>query len=87
MFFTFNDDSLKRHKISHEDVLEALEDPFKLEVKTGEYRGNPTSLWIGRTFTERLLEIGIEYLEDCNHIYHAKKANAEHAAKYLNKRF
>ena len=82
MIFSFNDDSLGRHNISHKEVFEALEDPFKIEAEVGEHQGNPTSIWIGKTFTERMLEIGVEYLEDCNHIYHTNKARKQYISKY-----
>lgn len=86
MIFSFNNNSLSRHNVSQQEILEALEDPYKIEVETGEYESNPTSLWIGKTFTERLLEVGVEYLEDSNHIYHAAKARAKFAVKYARER-
>jgi hypothetical protein len=82
MLFSFNDESLHRHKVTRQEALEALEDPYKVEVELGEHKGNPTSLWVGKTFAERILEIGVEYLEDFNHIYHANKAKAKCAAQY-----
>ncbi len=86
MLFSFNDDSLNRHNVTHQEILEALEDLFKVEVDIGEHKGNPTSIWVGKTFTERLLEVGLEYLEDCNHIYHADKARAKYAIRYADRR-
>jgi glucose-6-phosphate 1-dehydrogenase len=82
MLFSFNDDSLNRHNVTHREALETLGDPFKVEVDTGNHNGNPTAIWVGKTLTERLLEVGVEYLEDCNHIYHAAKARTIYATKY-----
>jgi glucose-6-phosphate 1-dehydrogenase len=82
MIFSFNNESLTRHKVSQREVLEALADPFKIEIETDEHQGNPTSMWIGKTFAERLIEINIEYLEDSNHIFHAAKARSSYVRKY-----
>jgi hypothetical protein len=58
VIISFNHESLNRHDISQQDVLEALLDPFKIEVGEGKSKaGNPTSLWIGKTCTETILEV------------------------------
>lgn len=82
MIISFNDNSLNRHGVTHREALEALGDPFKVEVITGEHNGNPTSIWVGKTLGERLLEVGVEYLKDCEHIYHVSKARATYAVEY-----
>jgi uncharacterized DUF497 family protein len=80
---TYNDDSFKRALVSLDEVKEALDDPLVLEVEEGESAsGNPTVIYVGKTQTERLLEIGVEYKEFETHIYHARKANAKFRKLY-----
>ncbi len=75
---TFNNDSLKRGQVSWEEAKEALDDPMVIEASEGESKqGNPTIIYVGKTQAERLLEIGVEYKEHENHVYHARKANAK----------
>ena len=75
MAFTFNDDSLKRGKVSPEECLEALADPFKTYYDDlPSERGNPRRMWVGYTLAERRLEVGVEYMiNNIEHIYHARK--------------
>ncbi len=77
--FTFNYDSLKRAKVSPDECLEVLADPFKTFYDDlPSQRGSPRRMWVGYTLTERRLEIGVEYLKsDIEHIYHARKAQNE----------
>jgi hypothetical protein len=59
---------------------------IKKEVITGESRnGNPTSIWVGTTMAGRLLEIGVEYLEDMDWIYHANSVSSHYRKLYENK--
>ncbi len=83
MIFSFNDLSLKRHNVARWETLQSLEDPLRIEVEQGENaEGNPTSIWVGMTAHVRLLEVGVEYLEDCNHIFHADNCRSHFKAMY-----
>jgi hypothetical protein len=43
-------------------------------------------MWIGCTLTERILEVGVEYMSnDIEHIYHARKAQKETIRKAVNR--
>ena len=77
--FTFNYDSLKRGKVTPEECLEALSDPFKAYYdEPPSDRGNSRRFWVGYTLTDRRLELGVEYRKnDIDHIYHAGKAKKE----------
>lgn len=77
--FTFNYDSLKRGKVTPEECLEVLADPFKTYCDEPlSKRGNPRRLWVGYTLVDRRLELGIEYRRNgVEHIYHARKAKKE----------
>ncbi len=75
MTITFNLDSLKRHKISKTQCLRVLADPLKRYYDDlPSKRDNPRRIWVGHTFGDRQLEIGIEYFVDHDHVYHAQKA-------------
>ena len=85
--FGFNHDSLERHGIFELECLEVLADPFKVEVEEGESDDeNPRVMWFGKTRLGRLLEIGVEYMEGMDWIYHANNAQAQYRAKYRESR-
>jgi uncharacterized DUF497 family protein len=80
---TFNDNSLRRGNVTRAEVIEALDDPLTLEVEEGQSRrGNPTIMYVGKTQSERLLEVGVEYKQEETHVYHARKANAHYIIRY-----
>lgn len=85
--FGFNHDSLDRHGVSEQECLQALDDPLRLEVEEGESDSeNPRIMWVCKTDLERLLEIGVEYLEDMDWIYHADNAQAKYRRLYEQSR-
>lgn len=80
----FNNESLVRHGVTQRECIEALADPCVVEVEEGESNsGNPRIMWVGRTQLERLLEVGIEYLDDMDWIYHADNAQSKYRHQYL----
>lgn len=82
---TFNDESLKRHKVSRLEVLQALSDPLVQAVLDGESKqGNSTRVYVGYTNSDRLLEIGIEYRKDEEHVFHADNARSHFAKIFHN---
>ena len=81
--FGFNHDSLDRHSISEQECLQVLADPLKVEVEEGESDDeNPRSMWVGKTQQDRLLEVGVEYMDGMDWIYHADNAQAQYRAIY-----
>ncbi len=83
VIFAFNEDSLKRHRVTQRECLEALVDPVKLLASSDESKaGNPTTIWVGMTTKGRLLEVGVEYLEDMDWIYHANSARIHYRRAY-----
>ncbi len=83
---TFNEDSLKRGGVTKEEAIEVLDDPMTIEGEEGESkRGNPTVMYVGKTLSERLLEIGVEYKEYETHVYHGRKASLKNRSKYDNR--
>ena len=77
--FTFNKESLVRHRVSVNECLEVVMNPLSVPLteEIHSSRGNPRELYIGFTFTGRLLEVGVEYMAgDRWHVYHAKRPNS-----------
>ncbi len=72
---TYNDESLKRHKVSHSEVNEALFSAVWEEIPPSD-RGNNRLMFVGFTGEGRLLEVGVEYFDDQDreHIFHAREA-------------
>jgi len=84
--FGFNNHSLKRHKVKPLECLQALADPNKKEGLISESsNGNPTIIWIGSTMAGRLLEVGVEYLEDMDWIFHADSVGSHYKKLYEKK--
>lgn len=83
--FVFNADSLKRGRVSKEECLEVLADPFKTYYDACQSkRGNPRRMWVGYTLASRQLEIGVEYMKyDIDLVYHARKAQKETIRKAI----
>jgi len=82
----FNQDSLKRHKISERECYEALSDECRQEVEYGESKnGNPTIMWLGITHRGRLLEVGVEYLPGMDWAFHIDDAKAHYRKMYIKK--
>lgn len=85
--FTFNHDSLTRHNVTTDEIYQALADPAVLPVDEEPNRDdNPRVMWIGQTETNRLLEIGIEYIDGkFDFIYHANNAQAKYKQAYYQR--
>jgi uncharacterized DUF497 family protein len=87
VYYGFNDDSLDRHGVTHEECIEALADMLKVdEEQTESKQGNPRIMWVGMTRLDRLLEVGVEYLQDMEFIYHANSAQAKYRKLYNRSR-
>ncbi len=76
MICCYNEESLRRHKVSIDEIKEVLRSPLTITVDIEpSFKGNDRVMWIGFTFNLRLLEIGIEYLpHDKEHVFHAMDA-------------
>jgi len=77
MKVTFDDDCLRKHGVTQEEVLEVFESDFNFcEEMSSSDRGNDRILVIGWTYSGKVLEIGVEYFldEDREHVFHAMNA-------------
>ncbi len=70
---TYNLESLERHGVSPGDVDEAMATGIWEELPSSE-RGNDRLMFIGFTASGRLLEVGVEYFDDMEHVFHANDA-------------
>ena len=86
--FTYNFDSLNRNDVTVSEIHQALDDPARLDIDEGINRsGNPKVMWVGQTESDRLLEVGIEYLDgDIDHVYHANNVQAKYKAMYYRRK-
>ncbi|MBX9771669.1 MAG: hypothetical protein K2X29_09875 [Candidatus Obscuribacterales bacterium] len=76
ILFSYDVNNLKKHRISSWQVDEVLAAQFKIEVplEVSEL-GNARYMVVGFTEAGRLLEIGVELVNDSSvHIFHAKRA-------------
>lgn len=76
MIFSYDSHNLKKHRISSFEVDEVLAAEVKVELplKMSEV-GNARYMVVGFTQSGRLLEVGIELVNDSSvHIFHAKRA-------------
>lgn len=81
--FEFNHDSLLRHDVTEHEIKQAIADPFVIDVEEGFSKsGFPRVMWVGYTESGRLLEVGIEYKENCDFVYHADNAQAKYRQLY-----
>lgn len=83
MFLSFDERSLLKHAITLEEVLQVLSSDlsFAVELPPSKY-GNLRTIVVGWTYSGRVLEIGIEYLVDCEHVFHAMGAGKRYRAEF-----
>jgi uncharacterized DUF497 family protein len=75
--------NLEAHSVTAEMVEEALADPFVVDEDLEPHRGNWRVMFVGKTQSERLLEIGIEYRDyDIEFVFHGMSATPYYAALY-----
>lgn len=72
---TYSLSSLRKHSVTINEVVEVLAgDPIDSDLSEGS-SNNVRVMFVGFTYTGRLLEIGIEYLsDDVDHVFHAMDA-------------
>jgi hypothetical protein len=76
-------DSINRHKVSIEEVQNVLASDisFYEDLEPSE-RGHNRVMMIGWTEYGRILEIGIEFFPDYDHIFHAKDAGKSYVQAF-----
>jgi hypothetical protein len=87
MIVSFNEVSLSRHCVTHEECYQVLADPGKLECDERESEeGNPCKLYVGYTLLDRRLEVMVEFGDSWAHVYHANTAKRESIRKCERKK-
>ncbi len=88
MEVTFEDENLRKHKVTRNEINEVLESDltFAEELDPSD-RGNDRAMIVGWTFSGRLLEIGFEYFEkeDREHVFHAMDAGKAYKSEFLRR--
>ncbi len=79
---TYDDENLKKHKVSHREVDQVL-DSRNLSTRVFDLppvrNGNERALFVGLTMRGRLLEVGVEVLSALDeHIFHAMNATKQY---------
>ena len=79
----YNEKSFAAARVTFREALEVLADPFVVRVlQHHSHAGNPRTLYVGKTLTERLLEIGVESMDGMDYYYHAEVARQEYKQLY-----
>ncbi len=75
--------NLHAHGVTSEMVEEALADPFVVDEDLEPIGKNWRVMFVGKTQSERLLEIGIEYRDDdIDFVFHGMAATPYYSALY-----
>ena len=88
MTLSFEDQNLRKHKVSCSEVKEVLGSDlsFGEDLAPSDF-GNDRTMIIGWTFEGRILEVGIEYFEneDREHVFHAMDAGKRYKKEFLTR--
>lgn len=84
---SYNRKSLLKHNVLIDEIKEVLRSPLTITIDLEpSKRGNCRVMWIGFTFNLRLLEIGLEYLENDNeYVFHAMDAARQYRKEFGKK--
>ncbi len=83
MTVTYDDDNLAKHKVSHDEVDEVMDADLRVDVELlPSRRGNQRIMLIAFTLQGRLLEAGIEFFPERDHVFHADDASKQYKAEF-----
>ena len=82
---TYDDDNLAKHGITRQEVDQVL-DSRNLTTRVFELQpsrqGNSRVMYVGFTLQAPLLEVGVEYLEESDHVFHADDATKAYRKEF-----
>ncbi|MBX9772428.1 MAG: hypothetical protein K2X29_13720 [Candidatus Obscuribacterales bacterium] len=82
---TYQTDNLKTHGVTVLEVDEVLNHPRTIWLDLGSSRnGNDRLMFIGLTKSGRILEVGIELVDDNEHVFHAMTAGKKYIQEFNN---
>lgn len=82
---TYSSESLARHGISTAEIDEVLNDQCTIWLDLGVSRdGNDRLMFVGLTKFGRVLEVGVELVDDDEHIFHAMDAGERYVEEFNN---
>ena len=86
---TYNEESLRRHRVSYSDIDEVLDInnksrcDFDMELSM---RNNPRIMFVGYNLAARLLEVGVEFMDENRiHIFHTQTVSPHYRKLYEGK--
>lgn len=82
---SYNEESLERHRITYDQVQEAITDPMRaqFEIAAPSVADNYREMLVGYTYANVLLEIGLEMTgRNELYIFHAQKVSPKYRRKY-----
>ncbi len=83
---TFDEFNIKKNRVTVDEILEVIESDLSIaENLVPSERGNVRVMIIGWTFSGRILEIGIEYIADTEHVFHAMNAGKRYKKDFLRR--
>ena len=83
MPLTYDDDNLAKHKVSRDEVDEVLDGSMTAQSElAASDRGNQRVMLIGFTLHGRLLEVGIEFFANRDHVFHANDATEKYRQEF-----
>lgn len=83
MTVSYDYKNLAKHNVSCDEIDEVLDCDRRIELEIQpSIRGNQRIMLVGFTLQARLLEVGIEFLPDRDHIFHADDATKKYKSKF-----
>jgi uncharacterized DUF497 family protein len=80
---TFDYDNLAKHNVNCGEIDEVLDCERRVEIEMQpSNRGNQRVMLVGFTSQARLLEVGIEFLPDSDHVFPASDATKRFRFKF-----
>ncbi len=80
---SYNQYSLRKHNVSEQEIDEVLDAEHTVDCELPDSRrGNQRTMLVGFTLQARLLEIGIEFLPDRDHVFHTDDATKRYIEEF-----
>lgn len=80
---SYNDHDLEENSVTLEEIDQVAASGSTVECSLGQSdHGHQRVILVGFTFEGRLLEVGIEFLDHCVHVFHASTATAHYHSEF-----
>lgn len=83
MLLSYNQGNLRKNKVTKDEVEQVILSDTTIDFQmTPSNFGNDRTMLVGFTLSGRILEIGIEFLPDTLHVFHANDATKAYQQKF-----